>query len=231
LSWAARVCPYTPQPPGRPRGAARASAPPPHGQVTIKAAGPGQHIAYTLDGSAPSTTATAYEAPFALPDGGTVRAVAIKTASGAMSGVVTADFDAASGSWAVTADGAAAPGLLDGSGADGKAGQPMEIVLDLGHPYVLNGFTLTPANVQRIDVATAEKMGPPGFFTAWVSDDGKTWGDPVASGEFANIAASRAVQKVRFAAPHKARYLRINLPRAVLDKPIITVAGVGILTR
>ncbi len=201
-----------------------------NGQVTLKPAGPGQHIVYTLDGSAPDAHAMAYDGPFALADGGTVRAMALKP-SGATSGVVTADFDAASGAWTVTADGVAAPGLFDGSGADGKAGQPMEIVLDLAHPYTLKGFTLTPANVQRIDVATAEKMGPPGYYTAWVSDDGKTWGEPVASGEFANIAASRAVQKVRFATPHKGRYLRLELPRAVQGKPIVTVAAVGILTR
>ena len=83
----------------------------------------------------------------------------------------------------------------------------------------------------RIDVAKAEKIGPPAVFTAWLSDDAKTWGEPIASGEFPNIAANRGEQKIRFAAPRRGRYLRLNLPRAVQDKPIIAVASVGILTR
>jgi len=202
-----------------------------NGLVTIRAAGPGQRLVYTLDGSPPGANAAAYTTPLALPDGGTVHAVAVKAASGAISGVATADFDVASGAWTVTADGAPASGFLDDSGLIGQAGQSLDIVIDLAQPRVLTGFTLTPTSTLRIDVARAEKIGPPAVFTAWVSDDGKTWGDPVASGEFANIAASRAEQKIRFTASRRGRYLRLSLAHAVQDKPVIAVASVGILTR
>jgi alpha-L-fucosidase len=200
------------------------------GLVTIKAAGGGQRLVYTLDGSAPGTASTRYGAPFALPDGGTVRAVAI-AASGTASAVSTADFDVAPGRWTVTTGGKTAPGLLDGSGVIGAPGEPLDIVIDLAQSYDLKGFTLAPLTHFKLDLATAERIGPPAGYTAWVGDDGKTWGNPAASGEFANIAASRSVQKVGFTTPHRGRYLRLLLPRAVQDKPMIAAGSVGILTR
>jgi alpha-L-fucosidase len=68
-------------------------------------------------------------------------------------------------------------------------------------------------------------------FIAWVSKDGQTWGKPAGEGEFANIAANRSIQAVRFDAPVSGRYLHLVLPRAIQDKPIIGLAGIGILTR
>jgi alpha-L-fucosidase len=50
-------------------------------------------------------------------------------------------------------------------------------------------------------------------------------------GEFANIAANRSPQAIRFDAPHSGRYLRLLLPQATQDKSIIGVGGIGILTR
>lgn len=200
------------------------------GLVTLKAVGGGQRIVYTLDGSAPGPASRAYTAPFPLPGGGTVRAAAIAP-GGAISAPSTADFDVASGPWTATVGGKAASGLLDGSGLIGDAGGPLDIVMDLAQAYDLKGFTLAPLTNFKLDLATAEKIGPPAGFTAWVSDDGTNWGHPAASGEFANIAASHAVQKVRFNAPHRGRYLRLNLPRAAQERPMIAVGSVGILTR
>ena len=201
-----------------------------NGLVTLHAANPGLRLAYTLDGSVPTAASTPYSTPFALPEGGTVRAVAIAP-GGTLSAVSSADFDIASGRWMATADGQPAPGLLDGSGITGTEGQGVDIVVDLAQACDLKGFTLTPQTAARNDIARTEKVGPPAHFTAWVSDDGKTWGNPVADGEFANIAASRVTQKIRFAAPHRGRYLRLQLPRVIPGKSIIAVGAVGVLTR
>ena len=69
------------------------------------------------------------------------------------------------------------------------------------------------------------------MFADEVSKDGQTWGKPAGEGEFANIAANRSIQAVRFDAPVTGRYLHLVLPRAIQDKPIIGLAGIGILTR
>lgn len=81
------------------------------------------------------------------------------------------------------------------------------------------------------NVPVAPVVGPPARFIAWVSKDGQTWGKPAGEGEFANIAANRSIQAVRFDAPVSGRYLHLVLPRAIQDKPIIGLAGIGILTR
>ena len=202
-----------------------------NGLVTLRGARPGLRLLYTLDGSSPTANSTPYTAPFALPDGGTIRAMAITPTSGVSSAVSSADFDIASGRWTATVDGQPARGLFDGSGISGGEGQGVDIIIDLAQACDLKGFTLTPQTAARNDIARTEKVGPPAHFTAWISDDGKTWNDPVADGEFANIAASRVTQNIRFAAPHHGRYLRLHLPRAVPGKSIIAIGEVGVLTR
>ncbi len=198
------------------------------GLVTISSPAAGVDLRYTLDGSRPTANSPAYTRPFALPEGGTVKAIARHAGTEAVSDVTVAAFDVAPARWRITADGNEAP---DGKPYAGAPGQPLELVIDLAQSYTVRGFTLTPS--QRFDVAidVVAKMGPPAGYEAWLSDDGKTWGDAVARGEFSNIAASRAEQKIRFAAPRAARFLRLELPNAVQDKPIVVVGAVGIITR
>ena len=74
-------------------------------------------------------------------------------------------------------------------------------------------------------------MGPPAGYEVWVSADGAQWGDMSAQGEFSNIAANRTGQRIRFASPKSGRYVRIRLPHAVQDKPVIAVGKIGIITR
>lgn len=202
------------------------------GMVTLRAKGQGVAVFYNLDGTQPSPTSQRYSAPFALPAGGTVRALAVRTASGARSVVATRDFDLSAKGWRVlSATGDQPQHLIEGRTFLGRANSPVSIVIDLGQSYDLKGFTLKPVVDHTITIATAERMGPPARFTAWVSADGNTWDAPVGSGEFANIAASRAAQRVRFDAPKAGRYLRLELPRAVQDKTMIGIGGIGVLTR
>ena len=58
---------------------------------------------------------------------------------------------------------------------------------------------------------TARQDGSPNGrvkdYEIYVSNDGKTWGKPVAKGSFADNAAT---QKVMFATPVRARYIRLR---------------------
>jgi alpha-L-fucosidase len=148
-----------------------------------------------------------------------------------MSAVVAQTFDVSPARWTVVStNGEKAADLLAGGKFVGPNNQPLEIVLDLAQNYNLNGFTLKPIG-QNLSVDEITRMGPPAGYEIWLSADGQEWGAPVASGEFSNIAASRSEQKIRFDTPHEGRFLRLRLPRAVQDKPVIVFAGFGILTR
>jgi len=204
-----------------------------HGMVTLTRPAEGLEIRYTLDGAPPSATSPLYATPIALPDGGTIKAIARRAATGVMSASISREFDVSPARWQVISTNGDKPeNLLTGAPFSGPASQPLEAVLDLGQAYELMGFTLKPAGQdisQGVDAVV--RMGPPAGYEIWLSPDGQTWGTPVASGEFSNIAASRSEQKIRFDAPHAGRYVRLRLPRAVQDKPVIVFAGFGIITR
>jgi alpha-L-fucosidase len=203
------------------------------GLVTLKTPVEGLEVRYTLDGSEPGAASPLYTAPFALPDGGIVKAITRRASTGVMSASVSRDFDVSPARWQVISTNGDKPeNLLSGGTVTGPANQPLEVVLDLAQPYALTGFTLKPAPQDiSLGVDTVARMGPPAGYEIWLSADGQGWGAPVTNGEFPNIAASRAEQKIRFDAPHTGRYLRLRLPRAVQDKPVIVFAGFGILTR
>jgi len=204
----------------------------PQGMVTLRTDNQEVAVFYSVDGSQPTQTSQRYSAPFALPAGGTVRALAIRTATGTRSAVASRDFDLSPRAWRVlSATGDKPQNLIEGRTFLGHANAPVNIVIDLGQSYDLKGFTLKPVVDHTITIATAQQMGPPARYTAWVSADGHTWGAPAGSGEFANIAASRAAQRIRFDAPRAGRYLRLELPSAVQNKTTIGIGGIGVLTR
>ena len=195
------------------------------GQVHIEGAS-GETFLYGLNGAEPRTV---YSGPFDLSDGGTIVAMA-RSSSGVESARVTMNLDIPHTGWTVvSANGTGAQFLIAEArkNSDGfvAAGVPAEIVIDLGRSATLAGFSLTPIADNPHDAA------PPAGYSAWVSSDGKTWGDPAAIGEFANIASNRITQKVRFAKAVSGRYLRLSLSRPVLDKPKIAVGGISVLTK
>jgi alpha-L-fucosidase len=202
------------------------------GMVTLRSNRRDVTLFYTVDGTEPGPESRRYSAPFALPAGGVVRSLAVRKASGARSAVAKREFDLSAKDWRiVSATGDQPQRLIEGGTFLGRANSPVSIVIDLGQSYDLHGFTLRPVVDYTITVTTAEQMGPPARFTAWVSADGRTWGAPAGSGEFANIAASRAAQRVRFDTSQRGRYLRLELPQAVQNKTIIGIGGIGVLTR
>jgi len=203
------------------------------GLLTLHAAKPGIEVHYTLDGSTPTRTSPLYVAPVPFVDGGEVKAIAIDARTGVASDAVSETFDVSPRDWRILSPQEdTTEALLSGGVFCGQPGRPLEIVIDLGRDYDLKGFTLVPFRPDiRMPVSQTSITGSPARYTAWVGEDGQTWGDPAGSGEFSNIAASRTEQKIRFAVAHRGRYLRLVLPQAVLDRPIIALNGIGILTR
>lgn len=196
------------------------------GQVSLGSDWTGVAIHYTVDGSTPHARSPRFELPFALPDGGTVKAICRRPGRSAISAVATRSFDVAKAGWRIAV--ASAPGaeaLLDENAASLWLCPPGgEVTVDLGRALALKGFALLPA------AHMPTGSGAPAAYACELSTDGSAW-RLAAQGEFANIAANSALQAVRFDAATAARYLRLTLPRAVGGEAQIAFAELAVLTR
>jgi alpha-L-fucosidase len=86
----------------------------------------------------------------------------------------------------------------------------------------LRGFTLLPAWDRP------RGAGAPAAYRVATSLDGVVW-TPAAEGEFSNIAASLAPQRIAFAA-RLARYLKLEITRAAKGEGEIVFAELGVIT-
>nr|WP_246346983.1 alpha-L-fucosidase [Sphingomonas jinjuensis] len=100
------------------------------------------------------------------------------------------------------------------------AGKPASVTLDLGQAEMLAGFSLTPSRQVMTDAA------PPKGYVVETSVDGRSW-QPGASGEFANIAYALSTQRIAFATPRRARFLRLSFAATAVPAAKLAVAGVG----
>jgi len=199
-----------------------------NGLVTVTAVGQGLALFYSVDGSPPSLP---YTGPIPMAAGGKVRAVARRASSSLSSAVITADYDIVKSGWRIvscTGDNGAA--LLtwdespDGDQCNAPAGQPLDVVIDLGRRYDATGFTIRRGQWMTYGGAAPESC------QVWLSDDAANWGAPVLEADLSGLRHQRSPARIPFAAPVSGRYLRVHLPRAVDGKPIISIARVGITT-
>ncbi|SEW33840.1 alpha-L-fucosidase [Chitinophaga arvensicola] len=202
-----------------------------NGQVIISSESTDPVIHYTLDGSEPTLKSPQYTSTgkeILLPQGGLVKAKAFLKGTG--SETTKASFDVAPAKWTIVSAGEAAKdhdavNAIDGDNATlyvtkDKA-YPHELIVDLGETLSLKGFTYTPAGERGI-IYDYE------FYT---SADGKSWGTPAASGQFANIKNSPVLQTVPFKA-RSARYIRFVAVSPADEKQVAAaIAELGVVTR
>jgi chitodextrinase len=96
--------------------------------------------------------------------------------------------------------------------------QPHEIQIDLGLAYAINGFRYLP----RQDNGANGRIGQYEFY---VSTDGSNWGNPAASGTFANNATEKEVT-IQSAV---GRYIRLRSLREVNGNPWTSMAEISVL--
>lgn len=106
-------------------------------------------------------------------------------------------------------------------GPEGEKAPPQEIVIDLGEEVAVKGFLYLP----RHDGTT---RGTVDQYEFYAGTDGKTWGEPVAKGEFANIKANPIQQTVALKQPVTARFIRFVALHSA-DGTHITCAELGLL--
>lgn len=175
-------------------------------------AGPGLAIRYTIDGSAPRMESPPYTAPFPLPLGGTVRAIAINGRSASFD--VSKDFPGpVPTGWQVVATDsqqAANPAALaiDDNPAtfwhtatDTATPHPHQLTIDTGTARWIVGFCYLPR--------PGGGDGTVKTYRFETSLDGSAW-TTAATGAFANIRNNPVLQTIRFPGAVQARYFRFT---------------------
>ena len=152
-----------------------------------------------------------FSAPFNLRDGGTVTAwyknQAVNKVSATFERIENVPVEVIYTSSEEISDGSSAKNLVDGQintiwhtmYSVTLAKYPHWVDFDCGEEKVIKGFTYLP-----------RQDGPNGDVKSYritLSADGTTWSQPVCEGEF---PPSKKEQKVLFAAPQRARYLRFT---------------------
>jgi alpha-L-fucosidase len=102
-------------------------------------------------------------------------------------------------------------------------GAPARVTIDLGAATMVAGISITPSRT-----AAAGSAPPKGYDVA-VSTDGQSW-VPAAAGELSNIAYALSTQRISFAAPHQARFLRFTFAQTAVPAAKLAIAGVGAFT-
>lgn len=208
------------------------------GQVTISCASPDPELHYTLDGKEPVISSPVYTGHFDLPKGGVVKAKAFLEKGKVASATVSVNYDIAPAKWTVLfADGQANDAdparAIDGDPASywitsyqpDASKYPHEIQIDLAETLDLKGFTYTPRH-QLV------RSGTIYTYEFYVSQDGKTWGQPVAQGSFANIANNPVIQYVKFDKSVSGRFIRlVALAPAHEKEHWASVAELGVITK
>ncbi len=201
----------------------------------------GLTVQYSVEAPGFPSEARTYAEPFELPDGGVVTATAVLPAQSdtpLMAGgslTTVAEFALAKTGWTiVSVDSEENPEraacAIDGDPSTywhtgwraGEPAPPHRLVFDMGEERDLGGFTYLPRQDGQVNGTVAH-------YQLLTSLDGATWGDPVAQGEFGNIANNPVEQRVRFAQPVRARYVQFVALDEINGRPWASAAEIGLL--
>ena len=201
------------------------------GNVSLKSFDGGLEIYYSTDGTEPDINSARYTESFAMKGKGEVKALVHDPATGNSSAVSQGNFDICKELWKVLvpnpSEDQRAQAAIDANprtiwSSKPEQGLPLEVVVDLGETLVLSGFTYLPTQQRYID-------GTISHYSFFVSEDGKRWGDAVASGEFSNIRNSPVLQTQSFEAK-QGRYIKFVAEREINDQGFVSIAELGVVT-
>ena len=193
------------------------------GEVSLEVPEDGVEIFYTLDGTKPTRASQKYEKPFVQNDPAIVQAIAMD--EDRQSEISRSELDISTAKWKTLHPDENAQKAIDGLAeswwAPKEESNKNELVIDLGEPLKVKGFTYLPMQQRWISGFIRDYQ----FFT---SLDNKNW-TLVSEGEFGNILNSPILQRITFD-ENDARYVRLKADATVDGKPA-SFAEVGVLTQ
>jgi beta-galactosidase len=198
------------------------------GRITLETATPGVTLTCAMNGGSAKT----YSEPFEFTDSGTVRMTATREGYLPFVGELTLPAGTKRGDWRVVSASSFEPGeglpehAIDGdpqtfwhtryTGSEPRP--PHSLVIDLGKPTKIAGIHYTGR--QDMDHGRVRDC------EVFVSEDGKTWGEPVAKSQFRN---TQEPQTLRLTQPATARFLKVVALSEVAGRAWATVAELEIL--
>jgi alpha-L-fucosidase len=201
------------------------------GVVSIEAFDEGLEIYYTTDGSDPSANSIKYSDPFTHEMKLEIHAIAYDPATKKGSAATIRKFDIAKMNWKVIKPAEKeAPGIMsiidDNDrtvwASDKRQGLPAEIIIDLGKPTEINGFTYLPNQGRWIGGTIME-------YEVYVSLNGKNWKQPVSKGEFSNIKNNPILQSKTFDKV-EGQFLLFKALKEINSENFASIAELGIIT-
>ncbi len=195
------------------------------GMVKIACPSPDPVIYYTTDGSQPTATSSRYQSSFALPSGGTVRAIAMIGNDTEKSEIVTTNYDIAPAKWTIVSHKREeVANVIDGNTANRVLIEKnLPLIINLGENLALKGFVYTPVN---------HVIAPNIYrYTFSVSDDNKSWKTVKKSEVFNNIRNNPVAQEVLFDNPVNAQYIKLEAVELANQGESYSIAEIGVLTK
>lgn len=199
-------------------------------------AGSGLTIHYTIDGSEPNAQSPVYHTPFALPNGGSVKA---RSHDGEAFGpIATTRLGISQQGWKILSVSSehdnnqyAAAKAIDGdpktfwhtSWATNQS-HPHQLTIDLGKDVDIAGITYLPRQDKRVPDSMVETG------SVEISRDGKKW---YKAGDFTfgNLLNDPSQRSFLFPKAGKARYLRFHSKTGAQGKPYAGAAEIQVLSK
>lgn len=200
-----------------------------NGEVTIKSE-TGNTIYYTVDGSNPSVNSFLYTEPFRYNKAVEIKAIAFNAKENMSSAVKRAKYGVSKEKWKIVSissgDLNTVNRVIDGnpntdwSFGSNTAKLPQEIVIDMGEPLKISGFTYVPQQVGN----TLNLIANYEFYT---SKDAVKW-TKQSQGEFSNIK-NNPIEQLKIFTEVKVRYLRFVAKSAVEKGQTVSIGEINVI--
>ena len=194
----------------------------------------GVAIFYALGDEPQKNDFTQYTKAIHLPHGGKVHSYAADETSGYKTDVIIDEFGVARDKWkVVSVDGKVSKDAVKAIDNDPKSffitdnsaeKHPHELIIDMGEKLSINGFSYLPRQDGQKDGIVYE-------YAFFVSEDGKSWEEPVALGTFSNIENNPIAQVIKFNKCLNSRFIKLISKSTVRNSNISSFAEIDIFKK